>query len=892
MGDDNRASQSRRPVATPRRTLKLTLLDTHPPGKIGSAGGRVGAGTPDSGVPGSPSPTSSGENSPLSADSPSRFHPQARSPSYSSGEPGDTGDCGAAGDIGSASDETDHEEKRIWSRPSRRKTVPVPRAANALRRKTQPVHPGTPSVHGASDTFAAASAAASRAGSMREVARDEAAIAALYTPIRKPGRDQAHMDPSSLPYAGMVSTAGQSTGPGVAGAQDEAHRYCDRAAHDEQAALIAKAADTAQDAHRAENESVYNVIGSEDAQVKMAPPNSPVPLPPTPITLASHVYPDTRPEVRPPRGWNGAAAGATRFMMSAPASADGHPDVRLALSSLQGTLEKAAAHAPVSADRASRATGDARLRAIARSRRTSGNPLGDRSLAFYKALVPLAGAAHSARNKRVAVSLAALAQRAAAEGYDAVSTQLIRRTLAPRLHSLPLETLCELGRLRYSDDRNREEILLRAADLLGANKRRRTRKVEQAGRELEVAAAMLSVIGELCHEHARAMSWDRQVAIAIEAARNGHHEQLDAALRELWRGDLLTGEMERPRVSRLMDAIGRLAMDQRYALGAMLGVTEQADARSDNFARFEEHHLAEFEHDEAIRRQMARFIAQLRAATRAMLPAETHGDAVVGPTADTGSGRFDAVHYPAALKREQTIRGTFNRFRGWIAATFRRRPKTHDLAKAQIKQAILTLIDGGSPNADQLGALQSANRRLNGKLGQVKGASVHRMLIQDRLSKLNPDQLARLALCVAAARDSISSQAGPDGQDVIADFHAHVADALEREAGIRNGAKALTQLQEALPNARRRPEKLLDALDALADAATAAPDSQSELDFHEDVLRRLDPAVRKTLHKRLNGRGGLERHLRGVDSLIWHTPVAWSHYRRHQLETLSRAVHL
>ncbi|HTK02678.1 MAG TPA: hypothetical protein VL522_23835 [Bordetella sp.] len=580
--------------------------------------------------------------------------------------------------------------------------------------------------------------------------------------------------------------------------------------------------------------------------------------------------------------------------------AEQHPDVQVTLSMLRTVLADAAALAPASPQKASRPTGAAALRAIARAQRKSPDALHHRALDFYRALITLSRNGDGKATHKAALTLAALAQRAAAEGYDAVDTHLIKRVLTPLLHSLPLETLCELARLNDRHDETGEKILRDAGRLLGMHKQRDTSKAEHAVKEYKVASVLLGVVAELSREHAHAISWDRQVAIALEAARNGQHQQLDAALREMWRGDFLAGEMDRPRVQRLAGTFERLGVNQQYALATMLGITDQADATTHAFDDFQARYLAEFERDEAVHGQMRRFIDHLRAAGRATMQggANARPGARRGGTGADASGEHGGASvpsasppaFPAAIKPDSSIRASISRFTRRLShrvrTTFGMQLPTRDAARTQIKQAVQTLIEGDRLTAQQLDALQSANQRLNGKLGKVVGVSVQRMLIQNHLSKLDPEQLAQLAFNLATARGSLPSSRGKD--ETLEKFYGALQDRLEREAGVRQGAAALAQVAAALPQTRY-PGQLLDALDVLADAQRHALDHQSELDYYDEALARLDKETRAALQKRLNGRDAIRHYMRGIDDMIGYAP-AWSQYRRSQLHILSRAA--
>ncbi len=131
-------------------------------------------------------------------------------------------------------------------------------------------------------------------------------------------------------------------------------------------------------------------------------------------------------------------------------------------------------------EKKTRYTGAAPLpRAIARAQRHSPDAAAAGPMGLYKALPnPHCLAIQTApqpRNRRPSsASSAALAQRASAEGAQAVDQDLIKRVLTPMLHSLPVETLCELGRLNDANNGLGDKILHDAGKLLGADKSPRT----------------------------------------------------------------------------------------------------------------------------------------------------------------------------------------------------------------------------------------------------------------------------------------------------------------------------------------------------------------------------------------------------------------------------------
>lgn len=638
---------------------------------------------------------------------------------------------------------------------------------------------------------------------------------------------------------------------------------------------------------------------------------------------------------KPPRAEPGAQPGAyaahtdgfaPRAFRAPPAAVitrpEQHPDVGAALDALKHALDAAAAQAPTaaSAPRTPRFTGAAVLRKIARAQQRSPDALHHRALDFYKAATALSIRQDKTAVRQAAVTLAALSQRATAEGYAAVDQHFFKRILTPLLHSLPLSTLGDLAHLNDRDDETGKQILRQAGKLLGAGQRRRTAKAEHAAREHAVASVLLGVLAETSREQLRAASGDRPASAALEAARNGQFQQLDAALREMCHGDQLIGDMERSRASRLVDMIGRLGWHQQEAMATMAGATDRRDATTDTFDEFMEIRIADFEPDKAVRDQMIRFVQDLRAACRTVSKRDAPVDTDTRrQPADAGAGigaanppalHQPALHqpapaaapgaYPPVITPGKTLGRSFREFRASIAARFRRTLTTQEAAKAQIKQAVLALIAGDRLGSDQLSALQPAARQDGIRPGAQAGrqpvrkpappasASLQRQLIRERLLKLDPGHLAQLDVNLAQARGQLRAAAQPDA--TLEAFYDMVQGQLEREAGIRRGAAALGQVVAALSRTDK-PEKLLDALDVLADAQCQALAHQSEQDFYEDALDRLGEPTRAAACKRLRGRDDVQRHMRGIADVLSYAPPAWLQFRQTQLRLLWRAAH-
>ncbi|WP_145925357.1 hypothetical protein [Bordetella sp. H567] len=568
------------------------------------------------------------------------------------------------------------------------------------------------------------------------------------------------------------------------------------------------------------------------------------------------------------------------------ARAEQHPDVEAALHALRDAVTQAAPRTPEASRKTTRYTGARPLQNIARAQRHSKDVLHQRAMGFYKAAIALSRDPNGAASqKNAAIMLAALAQRAEAEGYEAVEKDLVKRVMTPLLHSLSLEALCQLARLNDRDDGLGDQILHDAGKLLGTDKPPQTADGAQARRQSNVASALLGLLAELSREHARAASWDGQVAAALEAARNGQHQRLDAALREMWQGDLLAGDIGTPRSQRLKELVERLAPDQQDALARMLGTDGAVDAATINFNDFTLRHLGEFETDPTMHRQMLGFIEHLRAASRATLHAGTNAFAPAGqPVPQSGA---DASVFPARITPPATLGSTFRRLRQSVASTFRRKATTRDAAKTEINKAVLQLIAGGRLDATHVQALQSVNDKLADKLGRSKGTTFQGVLVQEALSRLSPDQLGQLRASLTAARNDPHVSTGQDTG--VKAFYRMLETRLDREAHIRRGAAALNEVLAALQQPRH-PEKLVTALDLLADVHVQAPPQQSELDYYADALGRLGDTARATLQKRLKGREDIQRHMRGIRDELIHEPAAWLQYRHGQLNTLSVAA--
>jgi hypothetical protein len=480
----------------------------------------------------------------------------------------------------------------------------------------------------------------------------------------------------------------------------------------------------------------------------------------------------------------------------------------------------------------------------------------------------------------VAKALVALGQHAIADGYEALEEPLVRRTLA--LHSHPLNALLSLARLADGNDGTRRALVQHMARQLGADKRRVTPQVKLAQRRLDVAEGLLATIGELAREHATAISWDRQVAAAIDAARKGRPQEIDAALRDMWSGDAALAESDRPRIERLVGCINRLPAYQRQQLAKMLGFGPDAGALARNFARFESSGMSVVEYDTAMRHQMRKYLTHLRAAM-AIAMGSHDGMAGLAPPSHGAAAGPGRSTFPPRILRHPTLGASLRR----LLPAFLSRRHTRKMLKNQVQIAIARLLREGTL-AETSQELHQAISGIDAKLGAPGGASVRRLRIQKCLGELDPAQLSALQSKVTQLlAHSPADTLGQD--DPVRRFHGELARGLEREPGIRQCAAALADLSTALRH-HRRPQPLLNALDALAEAECQLADPQSEVDFYEDALRRLDPAVKRQIHKHLNGRKGIAPYVQAIDVLTFALPSAWLRYRKHQLYTLARAA--
>ncbi|ARP83926.1 hypothetical protein CAL12_26000 [Bordetella genomosp. 8] len=595
------------------------------------------------------------------------------------------------------------------------------------------------------------------------------------------------------------------------------------------------------------------------------------------------------------------------------ANARHHPDVDLVIAKLRQALTPVPstddAHGTPAARTKFKPAGASILRRIARAERQMPDALHYRALDFYKSLIALTETDGDAKAvRRVALMVAALAQRGHAEGYDAVDRQFVKRILDPLMHSLPLETLSSLARLNDRTDDMGDNILREAGKLLAvrppSDRKAATPKARQAAREHNAASLLLGTVAELAREHIRAASWDRPGAAILEAAANGQAQQIDAGIREMVYGDLLSGEIDLPRVERLMDSMRRLSSTQQYAMATMLGETPERNAATRTFGKFMTEELADFERDVAIRDQMTRFVDDLRTACRGILAGAAREpgfrmrganiraipDAALPPNAAEGSAPTTEPptgqpEYPPVVTPYTTLRMSFRNARHSIAAKLRWTPTPQDAAKALIKGAVNALIAGDRLTHRQLQALQDLTQRRDGK-GRATAASMPlNALVRERIAKLDPARLARLQDSLAAARHELQSAAAPDAG--LAELYRALHLRLEKEAGIRKGAVALAGVIATLPR-KKQAEALLAALDKLSDAQCQSLKHQSEMDFHEEALNRLGAPARKALHKLLSGRDDVRRYMERLHGQISYMPKVWQQYRQSQLEILSR----
>jgi hypothetical protein len=489
----------------------------------------------------------------------------------------------------------------------------------------------------------------------------------------------------------------------------------------------------------------------------------------------------------------------------------------------------------------------------------------------------------------VSVSLAALAQRATAEGCQAVDAQFVKEILNPQLHSLPTETLAFLARLKREDSKARDEILSKAGKLLGVKKGRKTAKAERAEGQAQVAAALLDLVAELSHEHFRIKTWDRPMAGFLSAVDHRQYDQLDEALREIWSGDLQMGDMERARASRLY--VGRLAKDQLHQLASILGLLGTTD-ESAIFEEFERDHLARYEPNKTIRDQLTKLLTHLRVETRNALQEETKDRHLSAAAFPNIQDEFQEASYP-----DVQAPSLMRRIAHGLRKSFRRGPPAQSNAERQIKQAALALADGKHPTEDQLNALASTYANLDRALGRTGASALLARLAQDRVKKMQETQLTELgvqlevALRMLPEDHALAGLPEPIRESTSARrrFYEDLRNAQRKEPGIRSGSKALTQVLDALPDTRH-PEKLQDALDGMAAASCRILDGQDEQDFYKSALLRLDGKKRKALSSYLNGRHGIDRYALAIKRAMVIAPKAWSEFRKHQLDMLARAA--
>jgi hypothetical protein len=521
-----------------------------------------------------------------------------------------------------------------------------------------------------------------------------------------------------------------------------------------------------------------------------------------------------------------------------------------------------------------------------------GPTLGNRCERFYRALGHMAHK-KPASMKQTAKIVVGLSRHAAVEGYAALEQTLIGETLKPRLHILTLDELCTLARLADRNDKTRQDLAREIAQALGTDKRRSPAKTKIAGVQQDVAEALLTFVGELAKEHAIAKAWDTRIAVLLDAAHKGAQTDIDAALQDMWSGDEALGDPARPRRNRLLEYIGRLHPDQRRDLGRMLNVPTppgalQRDATAPgrlphNFGLYETVHMRQLQTVGTMRHQMRKYLQDLRAAvgtaTRNDQPQARAVHFVPGaPEPDTGKA------FPPRIQRQL---GLMTRLRRRLAALFSRRATTTNDLKTQVRAAVSNVLQHGGLTQDQSTGLTQAIRNVVAKRGESHAANMLGQRISESLDKLDPGQLSILRQHVAQIASSASLNQIPRTHP-LRHFHAGLARALDQEPGIRHCANALTILAPALRNIKR-PDALLRALDALADAQLHLTGGQSELDLYEAALARLDPSVRANMRKRLNGRDGVARHAAAIDRHSFPSRP-WSRYRRHQLDVLARSV--
>lgn len=496
---------------------------------------------------------------------------------------------------------------------------------------------------------------------------------------------------------------------------------------------------------------------------------------------------------------------------------------------------------------------------------------------LYRALVPSVEGMGHPDAARIAKALAPLAQWAAADGYAALDAALLRDTLDGRLRGLPLETLSRLSRLAALDDKTRQKILRDVARRLGAKVQADSPKARRAQACLDIASALLDVVGEKCLEHARAMAWQRQVPVAIDAAGRDAAPELEAALRAMWDGDLILRDPAECRADSLVRILFSMPDAQRRALSKAFESARDAQQGDSPLELAVRRHLARLEPDLVVREQLLKYVRQLRNAARAM-----QGEAPVAAALTAHASDYLPPH--GSIPKNGTFLG---RLWGRIRSAFGGTPKTRDAVRTQTKQLIRHLAGGNGLNAGQLDEWNNATKRLTAKRGDEAQALVDQ-LIQDRLGKLDGDDLVALSATLEDLRRSTGrDEPLTDLERISRDFYSRVRCALEKEKAVRRASRAIATLADALSS---RPKDLLSALDALADAEIDMPGHQSELELYAAGLRRLDPAVKRKLDKRLNGRKGISKYVDGIRRFIGSGPATWHHYRARQLDTLARAA--
>lgn len=521
-----------------------------------------------------------------------------------------------------------------------------------------------------------------------------------------------------------------------------------------------------------------------------------------------------------------------------------------------------------------------------------GPPLKTRCGSFHRALMQVQQK-HPASIKQTARIVVALGRQATAEGYAALQNNLIRDTLKPRLHVHTLDELCALARLADRNDGTRQDLARQIAQVLGTGKRRTAPKAQAAKAQQDVAEALLNFVGELAREHATAKSWDTQIAALLAAAGRGAATEIDAALQDMWSGDEALGDPAEPRQKRLIEYIRRLPADQRQDLAGMLNVsigpgTSQRQAAAfgrlpHHFAMYEQVQMRQLQADGVLRHQMRKYLQDLRAALRGATgnhPPQADGSVIV-----QANQASDARNeFPPRIRRQP---GLWTRLRRGLSAFFARRATTTNALRTQVRATVSDILKNGSLTGEQSTELTQAIRNVVAKRGESNATDMLRDHIGAYLDKLDPAQLSSLRKHVAEALSSAPLNR-LSGTHPLRRFHAGLARALDQEPGIRHCANALALLTPALRHLKR-PDAMLPALDALADARLHLTASQSELDLYEAALARLDPSVRASIRRNLNGRNGVMRHAAAIQANSF-SSAPWSRYRRHQLDVLARVA--